>query len=192
MILPFPIYMSTPSQIEANRLNALKSTGPRSAEGKETSRFNALKNGIEAESLVLPGEDPARLAALSRNYLVQFLPVGPVEERLVRSLTLSDWYQERFARIEAKIVALSIDPALDYETAVAMLYAGKDGNSLPPPRVPPAAGSPARMDQLPQGITTSADGAERSGACRSPKPGSPDRGGFGGAGETGFACQGRD
>ena len=41
--------MATPAQIIANRLNALKSTGPRSAEGKAASRFNALKHAASAK-----------------------------------------------------------------------------------------------------------------------------------------------
>jgi len=49
--------MATPRQIEANRRNALKGTGPRTAEGKGRSRFNALKHGMTAETPVLPGED---------------------------------------------------------------------------------------------------------------------------------------
>jgi hypothetical protein len=48
--------MSTLKQQEANRLNAQKSTGPRTLAGKAVSRFNALKSGIdaEAETLNLP------------------------------------------------------------------------------------------------------------------------------------------
>src|SRR5438034_1241699 len=45
--------MATQAQITANRANALKSTGPRSPEGKSASRFNALKHGLDADSLVL-------------------------------------------------------------------------------------------------------------------------------------------
>jgi len=59
--------MATPAQILANRTNAQKSTGPRSAEGKAVSRFNALKHGLDAESIVLPGEDPADYEALARD-----------------------------------------------------------------------------------------------------------------------------
>jgi len=35
----------TPARLEANRRNARKSTGPRTARGKAQVRFNALKNG---------------------------------------------------------------------------------------------------------------------------------------------------
>jgi len=60
--------MATPAQILANRQNALKSTGPRSAEGKAVSRFNALKTGIDAKAQVIPGENPAELQALIDAY----------------------------------------------------------------------------------------------------------------------------
>ena len=57
--------MATQAQINANRANAQKSTGPRSVEGKSASRFNALKHGIDAASIVIPGEDPADYDALA-------------------------------------------------------------------------------------------------------------------------------
>jgi hypothetical protein len=40
--------MASPKQIEANRLNALKSTGPRTEDGKASSRFNAVTHGLSA------------------------------------------------------------------------------------------------------------------------------------------------
>ena len=49
--------MATQTQIEANRRNALHSTGPRSAEGKAASSMNAFKTGIDAEILIYMTED---------------------------------------------------------------------------------------------------------------------------------------
>ena len=60
--------MATPAQITANRANAQRSTGPRSAEGKSVSRFNALKHGVDAASIILPGEDPAAYQAIVDAY----------------------------------------------------------------------------------------------------------------------------
>ena len=60
--------MSTLRQIEANRRNAQKSTGPTSVTGKATSSMNALKTGIHAKSLVLPTEILANLQQLIDEY----------------------------------------------------------------------------------------------------------------------------
>ncbi len=49
--------MATDAQIEANQANAQKSTGPRTMEGKMTSRRNALKHGLASEGDVLPIRD---------------------------------------------------------------------------------------------------------------------------------------
>jgi hypothetical protein len=49
--------MATAAQIDANRRNAQKSTGPRTEEGKNRSRMNALDHGGRASILQLPPEE---------------------------------------------------------------------------------------------------------------------------------------
>jgi len=49
--------MATAKQIDANRRNAQKSTGPKTEEGRDRVRRNALKHGMTART-VLPQEDP--------------------------------------------------------------------------------------------------------------------------------------
>lgn len=49
---------------KANRQNALKSTGPRSAAGKAVSSANATQHGILSRHLILPGESRAEFDAL--------------------------------------------------------------------------------------------------------------------------------
>ena len=49
--------MTSLKQIEANRRNALKSTGPRSEEGKQRASRNALRHGLTAETIIEPLED---------------------------------------------------------------------------------------------------------------------------------------
>lgn len=103
--------MATEAQILANRRNALHSTGPRSAEGKAASRFNALKTGIQAKSLVIPGEDPDELEELAAGYHREFQPATSLERFLVDSLVHDEWQIRRYRAIEARLweQALSLE-----------------------------------------------------------------------------------
>jgi hypothetical protein len=100
--------MATAAQIQANRRNALRSTGPRSEEGKAISRFNALKTGIQAKSQVIPGEDPAELEQLASDYHLQFQPSTPVERFLVDTLADSEWQLRRYRKVEARLWEQSV------------------------------------------------------------------------------------
>jgi hypothetical protein len=100
--------MTSVAQLNANRLNAQRSTGPRTEAGKAASRFNALQFGIEARSLVIPGEDPAELAALALEYHQQFDPADALERFLVDTLVRDDWNRRRYTRIEAQVLQFSL------------------------------------------------------------------------------------
>ena len=95
--------MSSPKQTRANRQNAQKSTGPRSAEGKAASRFNALKSGIDAKSQVLPDEDPDQLEVLVAEYQERFSTATPERRLLVDTLVNSEWLLRRLNRAEAEL-----------------------------------------------------------------------------------------
>src|ERR1039457_4818494 len=95
--------MVTPAQIAANQANAQKSTGPRSAEGKSTSRFNALKHGIDAASIVIAGEDPTDYDALAANYQRSYRPETPSENFHVDTMLRADWQKRRLQRVEADL-----------------------------------------------------------------------------------------
>lgn len=97
--------MSSLLQIEANRRNSQLSTGPRSAEGKAVSRFNALKSGINARAQVIPGEDPADLEAMAAGYHHDWAPTTWLERFLVDSLVRADWLLQRLSRLEAELWA---------------------------------------------------------------------------------------
>ena len=56
--------MTSDKQARANRQNALKSTGPKTPEGKDAVRLNALKHGLRSEEILLPGEDEEALMEL--------------------------------------------------------------------------------------------------------------------------------
>jgi hypothetical protein len=73
----------TPKRVEANRRNSQKSTGPRTAEGKEASKFNALTHGKTARSALLPGEDSAELVARQRALRDDMQPRNALEAELL-------------------------------------------------------------------------------------------------------------
>jgi len=95
--------MSSQKQTEANRLNARKSTGPRSVEGKAASSMNALKSGIDAQSQIIRGEIAANLQALTAEYYDRFHPTTPEQRMLVDLLVDSEWLLRRFRIVEAQL-----------------------------------------------------------------------------------------
>src|SRR3954447_4087912 len=98
--------MATPAQVTANRANALLSTGPRSVEGKSASRLNALKHGVDAQSIVIPGEDPAAYDALAASYEARYEAHNVDERFLVDILLRADWQKQRLQRVEADLTRI--------------------------------------------------------------------------------------
>ena len=93
--------MSTDRQIEANRLNAQHSTGPSTPEGRAAVRLNGLKYGLYAETLILPGEDPAEFDALLDRLDAEHQPATPTEELFVSQIAMASWRRLRVQRMEA-------------------------------------------------------------------------------------------
>jgi hypothetical protein len=93
--------MTNKQRTDASRRNAKKSTGPRTVGGRRRSSMNALKHGMTAEDVVIPGENPAELRALHRSLIDAWKPVGAVEERFVWEITFADWRLRRAWRVEA-------------------------------------------------------------------------------------------
>jgi hypothetical protein len=94
--------MSSRSQIEANRRNAQKSTGPTSVTGKARSSMNALKTGIHAKSLVLPSEDPAELEELIEDCYGSFHPTTPEARCFLDDFIFCEWNLRRLRAAETQ------------------------------------------------------------------------------------------
>ena len=86
--------MASEKQIEANRRNAQKSTGPTTDEGKQQSRRNALKHGMAGAGIVLPEEAAEAIARRKEQWRDEYRPVGPSQEwvydRMVTETVLAD------------------------------------------------------------------------------------------------------
>jgi hypothetical protein len=95
--------VTSEKQARANRQNALKSTGPKTPEGKDAVRLNALKHGLLAQEVLILGEDAAAFKELAEGLVAELGPVGELEVRLVADIIAYHWRLRRLRRIEAGI-----------------------------------------------------------------------------------------
>jgi hypothetical protein len=95
--------MSSLKQIEANRRNALKSTGPTTEEGKERSRCNAVRHGLTAETIIADLEDADDYQAFEAAVIADYDAQTAVERELVLRLASVLWRLRRAIGIESGI-----------------------------------------------------------------------------------------
>jgi hypothetical protein len=92
--------MSTETQINANRLNAQKSTGPKTPEGKEKVSQNAVTHGLTAARPILMTEDPDQYDRLRDDIFRQYAPVGTYETSLTERAVNTFWRLQRASTFE--------------------------------------------------------------------------------------------
>ena len=92
--------MASEAQIEANRLNAQKSSGPKSAAGKQAVARNAITHGFYCQHLILPGEDEAALQALRGAFYARLQPQDELEEMYAERAVMAAWRLRRFVAFE--------------------------------------------------------------------------------------------
>ena len=106
------------AKLEANRRNAQRSTGPHNC---ERSKFNALKHGMRAETMVLPEEDPQAFDARKASWAARLAPGDDVEQRAVDEAVSYTWLQDRARRAQlARIKASILDFGVGEANAVAL------------------------------------------------------------------------
>jgi hypothetical protein len=98
--------MTSLRQIEANRHNALRSTGPKTETGKRQSRRNALQHGFTAETVLEPLENPEEYRAFEDAIVSEYLPQTPVEHELVHRLASVFWRLRRASSIETGLLRM--------------------------------------------------------------------------------------
>ena len=95
--------MSSLKQIEANRRNALKSTGPTTPEGKRRSRCNAVRHGLTAETVIAALEHPDDYQAFEAAVISDYDAESAVERELVLRLASVLWRLRRATGIETAL-----------------------------------------------------------------------------------------
>src|SRR3954463_11435993 len=106
--------MTTARQIEANRRNALKSTGPRTLRGKSIVSPNAAPHGLDSTSPAIPRlEDPDAWHQHHEATVESLAPVGQVETDLAERVALILWPLRRVARFEQHVTPTARQRSFD-------------------------------------------------------------------------------
>ncbi|MCX6606574.1 MAG: hypothetical protein NTV52_23690 [Acidobacteria bacterium] len=102
------------AQAMANRRNAMKSTGPRTPEGKAASSQNRLAHGLCSSSLLIRGESQAEFDALHTDIVDAYRPATSEERMLTDQLAEAQWRLNRARRVEAKTLNLLAEDTFNY------------------------------------------------------------------------------
>jgi hypothetical protein len=98
--------MATFSQIEANRRNGFRSTGPKTEAGKMRSRRNAVRHGLTAETVIEVLENPEDYKAFELSVTADFDAQTAVERELVLRLASLLWRLRRATAIETGLLQI--------------------------------------------------------------------------------------
>ncbi len=96
--------MSTETQNHANRLNAQKSTGPRTSKGKAAVSQNAVKHGLLTRQDVISSESQADFDLYREQMLSELAPASPMESMLAERIVSLSWRLKRTGRIQNQTI----------------------------------------------------------------------------------------
>jgi hypothetical protein len=135
--------MSSQKQLEANRLNAQHSTGPKSEQGKKRASQNSLKHGLCTTAL-LPTENELAYDTFSQEMRDDLRPKSPLESMLVERITQLTWRLRRVSAAECEIFNQLDDQRQSKATqAHEAEYRYRENLKIkpPPPIIPPLSSS---------------------------------------------------
>ena len=109
--------MTSFRQFEANRRNALKSTGPRTEAGKQASRCNAVRHGLTAETVIGALEDAEDYQAFEAAIIADYDAQSAVERELVLRLASLLWRLRRATTMETGLFDIQAEHLRCYRQA---------------------------------------------------------------------------
>src|SRR6516164_4036127 len=118
--------MTSYRQIEANRRNALKSTGPKTEAGKQASRCNAVRHGLTAETVIGALEDAEDYRAFEAAVTADYDAQSAVERELVLRLASLLWRLRRATTIETGLFEIQADHLSDFRKAQQISPASRE------------------------------------------------------------------
>jgi hypothetical protein len=101
--------MSSDRRIAASQANGRLSHGPKTPEGKQRSSLNAMRHGLCAAIIVLPGENPQGFHDLMEQYVKRFCPD---EYTFIEEMAATYWRQRRGWCIETTLLKRPSMPSL--------------------------------------------------------------------------------
>jgi hypothetical protein len=151
--------MLSEKQLIANRNNCLKSTGPRTLEGKIIASRNAVRHGLLSDSaeVLLKGENQDEFEAFHQNLLTNLDPQGQLEVLLAERITGFFWKLKRAGRMEKGLLdilcaqpqnagPLTANGKIPFEIIITKAYEPSDQvqKSTTPQNTPANQVTPAR------------------------------------------------
>jgi hypothetical protein len=134
--------MTSFRQIEANRRNALRSTGPKTEDGKRQSRRNALRHGLTAETVIDGLEDSEDYQAFEAAVIADYDARTAVERELVLRLASLLWRLRRIISIETDLLKIQSDIVREHRAV--SVAPQRESNSTA--RMPPFVFEPQREE----------------------------------------------
>lgn len=86
-----------------NKMNALKSTGPKSKEGKAIASQNAIRHGLLSQDLILKDESLEEFDLFRQGLYQSLSPIGRLEEILVEKIVSAGWRFRRLIKVEKSL-----------------------------------------------------------------------------------------
>jgi hypothetical protein len=164
--------MTSFRQIEANRRNARKSTGPNTEQGKQRSRCNAVRHGLTAETVIGALEDAEDYKAFEAAIIADYNAQSAVERELVLRLASLLWRLRRATAMETGLFDIQAEQLLEVRQSHRLnpdshqiLYAlfgqtealSLEGVSVSPRRgIPEPTGRPGLVSDSDQHVAVSA------------------------------------
>src|SRR4029453_16418676 len=95
--------MTSERQVEANRQNAQKSTGPRTPAGKAVVALNGIKHGLLSRESLIKGESEAELVDFGKLLRAKLAPVGELELLFADRVISTAWRLRRLVAVETMV-----------------------------------------------------------------------------------------
>jgi hypothetical protein len=118
--------MTSIKQVEANRRNSLKSTGPKTEAGKQASRCNAVRHGLTAETVISALEDAEDYKAFEASITADYDAQSAVERELVLRLASLLWRLRRATTIETGLFEIQAHHLSDFRKSHQMSPASRE------------------------------------------------------------------